>query len=68
MDTMHQDKSLNVKDCDDKFWSLWDNGNYDVYMDRTGPDGKRYNNEGCKLPCLGSNYNNLNYITQINFM
>ena len=65
MDTMHQTTSLNVSECDDKFWSLWDNGNFDVWYATTGPEGKRYNTEGCKMSCLGSNYNNLNYITQI---
>ena len=65
MDKMHQDTSLNVKDCHDNFWSLWDNGNFDVWMDRTGPDSKRYNTEGYKMPCLGSNYNNLDYIKPI---
>ena len=52
MDTMHQDTSLNVSECDDKFWSLRENGNYDVYTHSTGPEGKRYNTEGCLYPCF----------------
>ena len=63
MDTMHK-TNYNTENCQEKFFTLTERGNFDAYMDKSGPDGKQYDKTGCRIACLG-NLNNINYFTPL---